>query len=52
VDHEVALDRMRQAGVFVTTVESVLFELCQRCDTARFKAMLAVIKQFPPSDAR
>ena len=52
VDHEVALDRMRQAGVLVTTVESVLFELCQRCDTARFKAMLEVIKRFPPSDAR
>ncbi|MEK7756370.1 MAG: hydrolase [Planctomycetota bacterium] len=49
VDHEVALDRMRQAGVLVTTVESVLFELCQRCDTARFKAMLAIIKANPPS---
>lgn len=44
VDHEVALDRMRQAGVLVSTVESVLFEMCQRCDTARFKAMLEVIK--------
>ena len=51
VDHEVALDRMRQAGVLVTTVESVLFELCVRCDTARFKAMLDIIKRFPPSDA-
>jgi isochorismate hydrolase len=50
VDHEVALDRMRQAGVLVTTVESVLFELCQRCDTARFKAMLEVIKRHPPLD--
>ena len=49
VDHEVALDRMRQAGVLVTTVESVLFELCQRCDTARFKAMLEIIKANPPS---
>lgn len=52
VDHDVALHRMRHAGVLVTTVESVLFELCQRCDTARFKAMLEVIKRFPPSDAR
>ena len=49
VDHEVALDRMRQAGILVTTVESVLFELCQRCDTARFKAMLEVVKKHPPS---
>lgn len=51
VDHEVALDRMRQTGVLVTTVESVLFELCRRCDTAKFKSMLEIIKQFPPSDA-
>lgn len=51
VDHDMALDRMRQAGVVVTTVESVLFELCQRCDTAKFKSMLEIIKQFPPSDA-
>ncbi len=48
VDHETALDRMRQAGVWVTTVESILFELCQRCDTARFKALLEVIKADPP----
>ena len=52
VDHETALERMGQAGVLVTTVESVLFELCERCDTARFKGMLEIIKQFPPSDAR
>ena len=52
VDHETALARMRQAGVWVTTVESVLFELCERCDTARFKGLLEIIKQFPPSDAR
>ena len=45
VDHEVGLARMRQAGVFVTTVESVLFELCQRCDTPSFKAMIEIIKK-------
>ena len=45
VDHETALNRMRQAGVLVTTAESVLFELCQRCDTRQFKAMLEVIKE-------
>ena len=49
VDHETALDRMRQAGVLVTTVESALFELCERCDTSRFKAMLEVIKANPPA---
>ena len=48
MDFEMALHRMRQAGVHVTTVESVLFELCGRCDTARFKQMLEVIKAAPP----
>ena len=47
-DYECSLDRMRQAGVFVTTVEAALFELCFRCDTPRFKAMLEVIKATPP----
>lgn len=45
VDHDVGLARMRQAGTFVTTVESVLFELCHRCDTPNFKAMMEVIKR-------
>ncbi len=52
VDHETALDRMRLGGVFVTSVESVLFELCGRCDTAGFKKMLEVIKQYPPNEAK
>ena len=50
VDYEQGLHRMRQAGVLVTTVESVLFELCDRCDTDRFKGMLEVIKAHPPAD--
>lgn len=49
LDHDTALDRMRQAGVVVTTVESVLFELCRRCDTPRFKRMLDIIKDAPPA---
>ncbi len=48
IDYELSLDRMRQEGVWVTTVESVLFELCNRCDTSRFKAMLEIIKKTPP----
>ncbi len=50
VDYDRSLQRMRQEGAWVTTVESVLFELCNRCDTDRFKAMLNVIKEFPPAD--
>ncbi len=49
-DYECAIARMRQAGVWVTTVESVLFELCGRCDTPQFKSMIEVIKANPPSD--
>ncbi len=44
IDYEQALERMRQEGAFVTTVESVLFELCNRCDTAQFKALLEILK--------
>ena len=47
-DYDVSLHRMRQAGALVTSVESLLFELCHRCDTAQFKAMLEVIKASPP----
>lgn len=50
MDYEQALHRMRQEGVFVTTVESALFEVCNRCDTERFRKMLDVIKAYPPSD--
>ncbi len=50
IDYEQSLERMRQDGAFVTTVESVLFELCQRCDTPKFKAMLDVVKASPPPD--
>ena len=49
-DYEFALARMRQSGVWVTTVESVLFELCGRCDALQFKAMIEVIKANPPSE--
>lgn len=48
MDYERALQRMAHKGAAVTTVESVLFELCHRCDTAAFKAMIEVIKASPP----
>ncbi len=47
LDWQLALDRMRQAGAFVTSVESAMFELCERCDGPRFKQMLDVVKAFP-----
>ena len=48
LDDKRALRRMQHAGAYVTTVESMLFELCHRCDTPRFKALLPVIKATPP----
>jgi len=42
-DHETALSRMRQVGVAVTTVESVIFEMLGRAGTDRFKRMLAIL---------
>lgn len=49
-DYDLALHRMRQAGAIVSTVETVLFELCNRCDTIEFKRMLEVIKASPPEN--
>lgn len=51
MDYKQALSRMTHAGAAVTTVESILFELCDRCDSERFKAMIEVIKDSPPEDA-
>ncbi len=50
LDYDRALVRMAGAGAAVTTVESALFELCDRCDTDRFKAMLPIIKASPPPE--
>ncbi len=44
LDHDTALERLAQAGAVMTTVESVLFELCGQSGTDRFKTMLALIK--------
>ena len=49
LDCKWSLRRMQQAGAVVTTTESVLFEVCERCGTARFKQLLELIKA---SDAR
>ncbi len=43
-DLDAALARMRHAGVEVSTTESLIFELAERCDHPRFKDLLKVIK--------
>ncbi len=44
LDLDLGLARMQQAGAVVTTVESVLFELCEACDSPRFKRLLELVK--------
>jgi len=39
-----ALDRLRAAGVIVTTLESALFEMLVRAGTPEFKSILKIIK--------
>ena len=43
-DCEMALQRMRQAGALITTVESVLFELLGQAGADEFKAVLKIVK--------
>jgi nicotinamidase-related amidase len=40
----VALDRMRAAGITITSTEMVIYELLGKAGTAEFKAMLPLIK--------
>lgn len=44
-DMEMAFNRMRRAGVEITTTESMIFELVERCDHPKFKDILEIIKQ-------
>lgn len=43
-DMDVALERMRRAGVQISTAEALIFELVERCDHPRFKDILRLIK--------
>ena len=42
--HEVALDRLRAAGVVVTTSESVQYELVAQAGTDEFRSLLRIVK--------
>jgi nicotinamidase-related amidase len=43
-DRDVALWRMRDAGVIVTTVETIGFEWCRKAGSAEFKALSQLVK--------
>lgn len=43
-DREVALERMRQEGAVITTVESLLFELCRYAGTPEFRQISNLVK--------
>ena len=46
-DKHWALERMQQAGAQITTTESALFELLERCDTDDFKTVAKLVKKLP-----
>lgn len=43
-DKRVAIERMREAGAVITTMESVLFELLKQAGTDTFKQISALVK--------
>lgn len=43
-DYEIALKRMEYEGAILTTVESLLFELCRQAGTATFKTISQLVK--------
>ena len=44
LDKEVALKRMQEEGIRLTTVESILFELCKTSGTEEFKKVSSLVK--------
>ena len=43
-DKAAAIDRMRTAGAEMTTAEAIVFELAERCDDAKFRDVLKLVK--------
>ena len=43
-DHKVAIERMRDCGAVITTVESAVFEMLREAGTAQFKQILPLFK--------
>ncbi len=43
-DMKMSLERMRHAGVEVSTAEAIIFDLIERCDHPKFKEILKLVK--------
>jgi nicotinamidase-related amidase len=43
-DKKVAIERMRQEGAYISTYESILFELARSSESAEFKAISKLVK--------
>jgi len=44
IDYETALERMRSAGIIISTLEAALFELLERAGTPEFKEVAKLVK--------
>jgi len=47
-DRVIAFDRLRQSGAFLTSSQSVLFQLMEDATFPRFKEIQALVKEAPP----
>lgn len=43
-DKRIAVDRMKKEGIFISTYESILFELCTIAGTSQFKTISHLVK--------
>jgi nicotinamidase-related amidase len=46
-DRDLAIERLRDNGVFLTTTEAVVFEWCETADDPQFRALSGLVKQRP-----
>lgn len=44
MDHQIALERLRDAGAVVSTTEAILFEWCEQAGTEEFKKLRDLVK--------
>ena len=44
----IAFERLKQAGCFMTTSESLIFQLCETAKFPRFKEVSALMKEKRP----